>query len=166
MNEMKISSLTIRNGLLIILLVSYPYTEWFKKRQEEIYCHATSYIYNNNMSQALKMNILLHINRNDNYFDINMSLINTIDNTRSKEIQRIINLSFDRDGDTYTFFSEPGAQNFIPSTIRNTLNDFIPDFFLVPYRGIKLRMIRSSENYIILIDRFPLFYCIKNESIS
>lgn len=144
------------------LLTSLFYTYWLTKRQDDIYCHATSYIYNNDMSQELRMNALLHIDGNDNYFDINMSLIDTRDNTRSKEIQRIINLSVNRDGNTYTFFSEPGAQNFIPSDIRNKLNDFIPDFFLIPYRGIKLRFIQSSDNYVILIDRFPLLYCIKN----
>lgn len=57
-------------------------------------------------------------------------------------------------------FSDVTNNNTMNRNVRNKLNDMLPDFFLMPQRGIRLKINRlKNGNYTILNDRLPVFLC-------
>lgn len=73
---------------------------------------------------------------------------------------RVVNFNYDKNKDIYQMFSDVTNDNTMNRDVRNKLNDMLPDFFLMPQRGIRLKINRlKNGNYTILNDRLPVFLC-------
>jgi hypothetical protein len=144
--------------VLIIASLAWPINRLSKP---DINCQARTVIHNSDSSINLKT--VLHTSSNHNFFELLITYTNSRE--ESQKIHRVVTFSYDRDGDIYKMFSDATNDNALSPSVRNELNDFLPDFYLMPQRGLRLKIDKTKNgNYIILNDRLPVFLCIPIDS--
>jgi hypothetical protein len=149
-------------AIVIILITTTVYS--ITKKNISLVCKATTFIYDENPEKSLKVDAILHMDGDDDYFEIGLFYNDKYTGDKLIEIHRIINFSYRRTGNSFTLFSEPSTDTMLTANIRNVLNNYLPDFFLISYRGIKLQIIDvNSDSHVVLVDRFPVFYCTNNK---
>lgn len=124
--------------------------------QTNINCQSRTILHDG--KNVLTIKSVLHINKDNNFFD--MFLTFSEQGSSSEKFHRVVNFNYDKNNDIYQMFSDVTNDNTLSQDTRNKLNDMLPDFFLMPQRGIRLKIDRlKNGNYMILNDRLPVFLC-------
>ena len=136
--------------LVGIFIINSTYNE------TDINCQSRTILHDG--QNVLTMKSVLHINKDDNFFDIFLTFSQR--DSVSDSYHRVVNFSYDKDRDVYQMFSDVTNDNTMSREIRNKLNDMLPDFFLMPQRGLRMKINRlKNGNYVIMNDRLPVFLC-------
>lgn len=157
------SNLTRLIVVLTICIVLAAGMVWQRKTAtSEINCQARTVIHNGDHVISLKT--VLHMDDDDNFFELLISYV-TPHQAEPLKIHRVVNFSYDREDDIYKMFSDVTNDNVLAPSVRNELNDLLPDFYLMPQRGLRFKIDKTSNgNYVILNDRLPVFLCVPIES--
>lgn len=124
--------------------------------ETDINCQSRTILHDG--QNVLTMKSVLHISKNDNFFDVFLTFRQQ--GSSEENFHRVVNFNYDKNKDIYQMFSDVTNDNTMNRDVRNKLNDMLPDFFLMPQRGIRLKINRlKNGNYTILNDRLPVFLC-------
>lgn len=152
MKKSLIYSLTLFSILVLVTIFVFR----LMYNETDINCQSRTIMHDG--QNVLTIKSVLHINNDDNFFDIFLTFGQQ--GSSSENFHRVVNFNYDKDQDVYQMFSDVTNDNTMTRDIRNKLNDMLPDFFLMPQRGIRLKINRlKNGNYIILNDRLPVFLC-------
>jgi len=134
---------------------------FLEEDKPDINCQARTIIHDGN--NVLNIKTILHMQDDDNFFELFMTY--TKPSMPGQKFHRVVNFSYDKEGDIYKMFSDVTNDNALPLATRNELNDLVPDFFLMPQRGLRFKIDKTkSGNVVIINDRLPVFVCMPIDS--
>ncbi|TNV20465.1 hypothetical protein FH968_10705 [Buttiauxella sp. B2] len=143
-------------GFTMLVMITLI-TTWYKTNTANINCQARTVLHDRD--NTLNIKTILHMSPGDNFFELFMTF--TTPPLLPEKFHRVVNFSYDKDGDVYKMFSDATNDNALPPAVRNSLNDLVPDFYLMPQRGIRIKIDKTKNgNYLILNDRLPVFLCV------